>query len=86
MKYECANCAAEWDLDELAEIRDPEKRRPAMYEPDAAGECPSCGALCFQGEPSDAQIEAQRDAVPFEQTDSYRDSMRDAGRGHLLRD
>jgi len=83
---ECQNCGQVWPDDELEPAKDL-RQRVAPGEPFPSGECPACGALCHptDPEPSDAQLQAMQDHVPYEQTDAYRDSMRDAGRGHLLR-
>lgn len=84
---QCANCGREWPDDELDPIKDL-LQRVAPGECFPSGECPDCGCLCHPSddrEPSDAELEAARERVPYEQTDAYRDSMIDAGRGHLLR-
>lgn len=46
---ECANCARNWNLDELKPIQDP-WQRIAEGEPWPAGECPDCGSLCYKVE------------------------------------
>lgn len=86
MKSQCQNCAEVWPDDELDPIKDLHQR-VAPGEPMPTGECPNCGCLCqpIDEEPSDAQLQAMQDHVPYEQTDGYRNSMIDAGRGHLLR-
>lgn len=47
--YECANCAKRFGLDELQPIlKYWERVEAGESEPD--GECPECGALCYEAE------------------------------------
>ena len=47
--------------------------------------CPTCGeTLCTCGD-EPGPPEPDYDYVPYEESQSYRESMIDAGRGHLLR-
>lgn len=85
---ECQDCRRLIDDELVVPIPDLEQR-VAPGEPMPSGECPHCGAVCHptdeRPEPTDAEIQAQQERVPFEQSEGYRDSMVDAGRGHLLR-
>lgn len=44
-KYDCDNCGKRWSLDDLKEIKRYHERVTDGIEP--AGECPECGALCY---------------------------------------
>ena len=47
--YECQNCGAEWEQDDLNPIQDIDQRvLPGEFMP--GGECPECGAVCHSEE------------------------------------
>lgn len=49
MMYECQDCSELWALSELKPIQDYHER-VEDGEPEPAGECPECGALCHEVE------------------------------------
>lgn len=48
--YECANCAKQYGLDELGVILRYWERVAEEDEVEPDGECPECGALCYEVE------------------------------------
>jgi predicted RNA-binding Zn-ribbon protein involved in translation (DUF1610 family) len=46
--YECQDCGKRWKLEELKPDIPHYHERVAPGEPEPAGECPECGALCHE--------------------------------------
>lgn len=46
-KYDCDNCAGRWEYDELRYIAH-YNERVGTNGPFPDGECPHCGALCYE--------------------------------------
>jgi hypothetical protein len=49
-QHVCDNCQATWREEQLQDIEDPFDRLEAGCEV-PSGQCPDCGALCYEVEP-----------------------------------